>query len=101
MNNFKKNIFKKSTSDSVTPPAFFTFIGTKGNVFCNNGVIDISNFSPAKIYSASSNLSSGIAVFDDSNLTIPSIITGFKRSGIIYEITTGVIDTGYSPGSPC
>mgnify|MGYP003611049607 CR=1 FL=1 len=85
----------------VTPPAFFTFTGTKGDVFCNNGMIDISNLSPATIYSASSNLSSGISVFDDSNLTVPSIITGFKRFGIIYEITTGVIDIVYSPGSPC
>lgn len=101
MNEFKKNILKKRTSDNITPPAFFTFTGTKGNVFCNNGMIDISNLSPATIYSASSNLSSGISVFDDSNLTIPSIITGFKKSGIIYEITTGVIDIVYSPGSPC
>ena len=101
MNEFKKNIFKKRTSDNITPPTFFTFTGTKGDIFCNNGTIDISNLSPATIYSTSSSLSSGVSVFDDSNLTIPSMITGFKSSGVIYEITAGVIDVIYSVNSPC
>lgn len=101
MNNFQKNIFKRRTSDNITPPPFFSFTGLKGNVFCNDGTIDISNTSPATIYSSSSNLTIGVLVFDDSNLTIPSIIVGFKKTGLIYEITSGMIDVVYELNSPC
>lgn len=101
MNNFKKNIFKKRTSDIVISPPFFSFTGVKGNVFCNGGTIDISNTSPVTIYSSSSNLTTGVLVFDDSNLTIPSIIVGFRKTGLIYEITSGIIDIVYELNSPC
>lgn len=101
MRQFKKNIFKKRTSDVALPPSFFSFSGTKGNVYCNNGITDINNTSPYTVYSVSSNLSTGVAVFDDSNLTIPTTILGFKRFGIIYEISAGIIDITYSENSPC
>ena len=73
----------------------------KGNVFCNSGTIAINNLSPHILYSSSSTLSSGVSVFDDINLTTPTVITGFTTSGKIYEVTSGMIDVVYTVGSPC
>lgn len=101
MNDLKKNIFKKRTSDVVIPPSFFTFSGIKGNVFCNNGTIDINNTSPITVYRESPTLNVGDILYEDSSLTTFVHISGFKHGSTIYEVNAGQIDLIYSFGSIC
>jgi len=103
MNNFKKNIYRTTTEDTILPPSF-EYSMKVGNYACIGGMYGISSFVFQTVYSNTSPIIVGSLLYDDNTLITPVtfIYAQLTSEGDKFiDVVDGEVITVWNVGSPC